>query len=124
MIAPAVVATVQRMAESESAWVFRVTVRGRFHELTDEARRYLVGAQPEHDIFRSAYTSEGTLTYTPAIDFFNFRYELRIGGEHPATAAAAEGLREAEAFLRTMKFGYRDLKVDVVDMSAMWSKLR
>lgn len=102
--------------------VFRVTVRGRFRELGDEARRYLVSAQPEHDIFKSAYTSEGTLTYDTAIDFFNLRYELRLRGDAATSdAAAVEGLKEAETFLRTMRFGHRDLKATVVDMSAMWA---
>lgn len=101
--------------------VFRVTVRGRFHELTESARRYLVGAQVEHDIFVSAYTPEGTFTYDARIDFFNLRYELRVGGEAPADDAGVLALAEAEAFLRTMGFGCRDLKVEVVDMSAIWA---
>ena len=101
--------------------VFRVTVRGRFRDLSDEARRYLVGAQAEHDIFQSAYSSEGTFTYDAKIDFFNLRYETRPGGANPDESAAAHGLREAETFLRTLRLGYRDLKVDVVDMSAVWA---
>jgi hypothetical protein len=100
--------------------VFRVTVRGRFADLTDEARRYLVTGQQEHDIFNSAYTTEGTFTYDSRIDFFNFRYEVRVSGDELEAAAEAHGLRETETFLRTMKFGYRHLKVTLVDMSAMW----
>ncbi len=105
----------------DSRRVFRVTVRGQFHELSDEARRYLTTAQPEHDIFKSGYTAEGTFTYDERIDFFNLRYELRVGGDDPSGAAAAAGRREAEAFLGTMKFTHRNLKVEVVDMSAIWA---
>lgn len=101
--------------------VFRVTVRGRFRDLSEEARRYLVGAQAEHDILKSAYSSEGTFTYDSKIDFFNLRCETRPDGLNPDESAAAHGLREAETFLRTMRLGYRDLKVDVVDMSAIWA---
>jgi hypothetical protein len=54
------------MEEATTEKVFRVTVRGRFADLTHDARRFLVAAQSEHDIFVSAYTAEGTLTSTLA----------------------------------------------------------
>ncbi|MBI4934573.1 MAG: hypothetical protein HY828_11885 [Actinobacteria bacterium] len=101
-----------------SALVHRVTVRGRFHQLTDEARRYLVRAQPDHDIFKSGYTVEGTFTYDDRIAFFNLRYEVR--GAADDEAAGAAGLREAEMFLRTMGFGFQKLSVDVVNATALW----
>jgi hypothetical protein len=106
--------------EDAADHIFRVTLRGRFLDLSDEARRYLEGVKDEHDIFRSEYSKEGTLTYDSRIDFFNLRYEIRAGGDRPSEAAAEQGLKEADAFLRTMRFGYRDLKVNVVDMSAIW----
>jgi hypothetical protein len=109
------------MAEATTENVFRVTVRGRFADLTDEARRYLSMAQAEHDIFVSAYTTEGTLTYDARIDFFNLRYEIRSAATDAGADAAARALDEAARFLTTMKFGHRDLKVDVVEMSAVWN---
>jgi hypothetical protein len=101
--------------------IFRVTVRGRFGDLSQAVRRYLVSAQAEHDIFLSGYTAEGTFTYDARIDFFNLRYEVRVDGDRPDESASGHALREAETFLRTMQFDYRDLKVSVVDMSAMWA---
>jgi hypothetical protein len=98
--------------------VHRVTVRGRFHDLSDEARRYLVAAQPEHDIFVSAFTAEGTFTYDDRIAFFNLRYEVR--GAADDAEASAIGLREAERFLRTMRFGHKGLRTEVADVSAVW----
>ena len=98
--------------------VHRVTVRGRFHQLSDETRRYLVHAQPEHDIFVSAYTAEGTFTYDERIAFFNLRYEIRGAADDEAAGAAA--LDEATTFLRTMGFGFQGLRVDVVDAGAIW----
>ena len=98
--------------------VFRVTVRGRFHDLSDAARRYLVGAQVEHDIFVSAFTVEGTFTYDERIAFFNLRYEIRGADDDAAAATAA--LEEASRFLRTMRFGYQGLRADAVDTSAIW----
>jgi Family of unknown function (DUF6204) len=101
--------------------VYRVTVRGRFGTLTDQARRYLVGAQAEHDLFVSAYTVEGTFTYDRAVAFFNLRYEVRLASDLASDqAASAVALAEAELFLRTMDFTHRGLKVGVVDASAIW----
>jgi hypothetical protein len=98
--------------------VHRVTVRGRFHQLSDEARRRLVAAQPEHDVFVSAFTAEGTFTYDERIAFFNLRYEIRAAADDASAAAA--GLDEATRFLRTMGFGFQALRADAVDATAMW----
>ena len=98
--------------------IHRVTVRGRFRDLSDTARAYLQRAQPEHDIFRSAYTAEGTFTYDERILFFNLRYEVRASSADADPAAVA--LREAETFLRTMGFGHTALTTEVVDVSAIW----
>ncbi len=99
------------------ARTFRVTIRGRFHELSERASTYLRGARAEHDIFVSAYTPEGSLTYDDRIDFFNLRYECRADDED---SAELECLEEAERFLDTMQFGHRDLRATVTDLSAMW----
>lgn len=99
--------------------VYRVTVRGRFDGLDERTRAYLAREQPEHDIFKSAYTAEGTFTYDSNVRFFNLRYEIR--STEGAERAGATGLREAETFLGTLGFGHTKLKVDVVDTSAMWT---
>jgi hypothetical protein len=104
-------------ATDEQERVHRVTVRGRFRELGEASRQYLVRSKAEHDIFVSAYTPEGTFTYDERIQFFNLRYEVRAAS---ADDAAVAGEVEAETFLRTMGFGHGDLKVDVVDVSAIW----
>lgn len=111
------------MSEGEER-VYRVTVRGRFRELGESSRQYLSRSKAEHDIFVSAYTAEGTFTYDDRIQFFNLRYEIRCGGDDPAGLAAITGEVEAEMFLRTMGFGHGELKVDVVDVSAIWDDIR
>ncbi|MEQ1704277.1 MAG: DUF6204 family protein, partial [Ilumatobacteraceae bacterium] len=88
------------MTSAASERVFRVTVRGQFDALSDEARRYLTGAQTEHDLFVSAYTPEGTFTYDSRILFFNLRYELRSAAADASTQVEAAALQEAELFLR------------------------
>jgi hypothetical protein len=99
----------------------RVTVRGRFGELSDQTREYLRANQDQHDVSRAAYTAEGTLTYDSLIDFFSLRYEIRLGETDPDELAAAHAINEAELFLRTMGFGYRGLKTTVMDMAEVWS---
>jgi hypothetical protein len=94
--------------------VFRVTVRGQFTNLSDEARRYLVKAQAEHDLFVSAYTPEGTLSYDERILFFNLRYEVHADSEEKALASS---FLEAETFLQTMGFAHKQLKANAVDVS-------
>ena len=110
------------MIDAESATVFRATVRGRFADLSDRARQYLAGAQADHDLFKSGYTPEGTFTYDAKLDFFNLRYELRLSGDDRFTRAEAAALVEAETFLTTMQFGFRNLRVNVVDTSAIWAE--
>ena len=98
--------------------VFRVTVRGQFINLSDEARRYLVKAQAEHDLFVSAYTPEGTLSYDERILFFNMRYEVHADSEEKALASS---FLEAETFLQTMGFAHKQLKANAVDVSQIWN---
>jgi len=112
------------MSDGEVNRVFRVTVRGRFSELTEQARAFLVRSQVDHDIFLSAYTPEGTFTYDAAIAFFNLRYELRASGPDAAELVELEALDEAERFLATMGFTAKNLRASVVDMSTMTNNLR
>lgn len=98
--------------------VFRVTVRGQFIDLSDEARRYSVKAQGEHDLFVSVYAPEGTLSYDEKILFFNLRYEIHAEDEEGALQGA---LNEASKFLKTMGFTHKPLKVTAVDVSQIWS---
>ena len=65
--------------------IFRVVVRGQFAELDHETRERLVAEAPEHDIFKSAFTTDGTFTYDPALVWFNLRYETRVADEHAGT---------------------------------------
>jgi hypothetical protein len=101
--------------------IMRVTVQGRFSELSDPARQYLRANRDQHDVSRAAYTAEGTLTYDSLIDFFSLRYEIRLDEDDPDELAGAYAIREAEQFLGTMGFGYRGLKTTVMDMADVWS---
>jgi hypothetical protein len=100
--------------------VMRVTVRGRFSELAETAREYLGSNHDEHDVSRAEYTADGALTYDALIDFFSMRYEIRLDEGDPDELAATRALGETELFLKTMGFGYRDLKAVVMDMADVW----
>jgi hypothetical protein len=100
--------------------VYRVTTRGRFKDLSEQARSYLLKAQPDHDIFKSAFTAEGTFTYDEKIQFFNLRYEVRTPEGSEAAGLIAQ--KEAELFLKTLGYASHPLKVTVTDASAMWGE--
>ena len=100
--------------------IYRVTARGRFKDLSEQAHSFLVRQQPDHDIFKSAYTTEGTFTYDEKIQFFNLRYEVRTSeGEDDA---ASIGEKEATLFLRTLGYSSHKLKITVANVSAMWEE--
>lgn len=112
-------------AAGPSTSTYRVTVRGRFHELDERARGYLQTHRAEHDIFLSGFTPEGTLTYDDRLDFFNLRYEVRLTGDEATPRRAVDVAEaEAEAFLRTLRLGYRNLHSDVMDLRAMTEQRR
>ena len=98
----------------------RVTVRGRFSQLTEPAQECLRSSRDQHDVSRADYTADGTLTFDSLLDFFSMRYEIRLDEGDPDELAAARAVSEAELFLRTMGFGYRDLKTVVMDMADVW----
>ncbi len=104
------------------ARVFRVTVRGRFTELSEAARAYLRAHRAEHDLFVSSFRAEGSLSYDDRLDFFNLRYEVRLLEEPTAEHAGVVALTEAEHFLATMRFGSTALRADVMDLSTMTSR--
>jgi hypothetical protein len=100
--------------------IFRVTVRGRFSELSESQRDRLVEALDDHHITKSAYTSEGTFTYDANIYSFSLRYEIRAEGDRPDMAASERGMRQAQDFLETLGIGYSHLKAVTTDMQSMW----
>lgn len=97
--------------------IHRVTVRGRFVDLTPHARALLESHAADHDIFSSAFTDEGTLTYDDQLTFFNMRFEIRDGaGEAEAHAVAID---RATAFLKVLDIGFVLGRVASMNMSEM-----
>jgi uncharacterized protein DUF6204 len=99
---------------------FRVTVRGRFLELSQSQRQRLSETLDDHHVTKAAYTAEGTFTYDANLDFFGLRYEIRTQGDEREDVAANLGLRQAENFLHLLGFGYQQLRVTTTDMQSIW----
>lgn len=49
--------------------------------MAEAARAHLERHVDEHDIFESAYTTEGTFTHDRRIDFFNMRFEVDVDAD-------------------------------------------
>jgi hypothetical protein len=107
-----------------STQIFRVTVRGRFDDLAEEARSALLAVADDHDALHARFTPEGTLTYDRALDFFSFRVEVRQQGEDGGgdlrDQAFDQARDQAAALLERWGAGYRALKATGSNMADVW----
>jgi hypothetical protein len=97
--------------------IMRVTVRGRFADLSEQALEHLRSNLARHDVSNSEFSDEGTLTYDGRLDHFSFRFEIRIAPDSTDDRAIQRGIVQAEDFLRVMGFGHRSLRTSATDMS-------
>ena len=94
---------------------YRVLVRGRFADLTDDQRAMLRKHLEGFDFLRSGgFSEEGALTFDEKLDFFSYRVIL-TAAEKPDDA----GLRRATAALDALGVDYRGLRATVTDMDEM-----
>jgi hypothetical protein len=108
--------------------VFRCIVRGRFAALDHDTRAGLLAEADAHDLLNVAgFTAEGTLTYDRRIDFFSYRFEVRLdsddvdGGDAELSAhAEAVAVARADAALARAGLPHRGLKATSTDMASMW----
>jgi hypothetical protein len=106
--------------------IYRVVVRGHFHGLDEGQRANLRAAAPDHEIFKSAYTRDGTLTYEPNLVAFSFRYEMREPDDALSDAEAERGVIDAamaktRASLEVMGVDHRHLRATATNMANVWS---
>ena len=71
---------------------YRVIATGQFSGLSPELKQRLRDEQAEHDMFESAFTAEGTFTYTPSLTRFTLRYLLEVSETSAAEADVAAGV--------------------------------
>jgi hypothetical protein len=105
--------------------IFRVIVRGRFDGLDDDRRAALVAAVDDHDLLGNAqFTNAGAFTYDRRVDFFSYRFEVRVDADDPRTATADAFERAcalASADLERRGLAGRDLRATGQDMADVWS---
>lgn len=97
-----------------TARTYRVQVTGQFAALTPERKAQLRTAQADHDVFVSAFTPEGTFTYTSALSRFTVRYLLDLVADSAAQAdddALVEAELMAADYLETHGIPHKALTV-------------
>ena len=100
-----------------STRTYRVVVRGFFDGLDDAQRSRLRDRAVVHDLFSSAFTDEGTLTYDATVSAFSHRVTVHVdsGPDEVADAHAAGELSAMER-LDAEGLGYRRLRSTVTCM--------
>jgi hypothetical protein len=100
-----------------STRTYRVIVRGVFDGLDDDQRAQLLERAAAHDIFSSAFTAEGTLTYDRSLSAFSHRVVVRVdGGPDESDDAHAAGELSAMERLDADGLGYRNVRSTVTCM--------
>lgn len=96
---------------------YRVIVRGVFDGLDDAQRATLREGLAAHDIFDSAFTEAGSLTYEKGLSAFSVRVVVRVDpGVDEATDAQTAGELVALEHLDTLAVGHRNLRSTVTCM--------
>lgn len=106
---------------------YRVQVTGQFAALGPALSTRLRAEQPDHDVFASAFTPEGTFTYAPSLTRFTLRYLLEVSEESAAAAdeaAVVEGELLAAQFLESQGITHKPLTVSAVCMQDIKVKRR
>ena len=105
------------------ASIYRVVVRGQFADLAEEQRAALLAEVTDHEIFKAAYTEWGTFTYDERLQFFQFRYEVRVDNEAASDGPAPidVGLARTTTQLDDWGIGHKHLRATATDLSSVWS---
>ena len=107
-----------------STRVFRVRVSRQFGALSESTRSFLVRSIADHSPSSAAFGQGPNLTYTPALDSFSLRIEVRLddepelGGDLSA-AAASVAIEEAELFLNVLSVPHRRLRVSTTELTSV-----
>ncbi|MEV6237346.1 DUF6204 family protein [Lentzea sp. NPDC051838] len=94
---------------------YRVLVRGRFADLTDDQRASLRERLKGFDFLTDGgFTESGALTFDDKLDFFSYRVIL-TAKDKPDEA----GLRRATTALDALGVDFKGLRAKVTDMDEM-----
>jgi hypothetical protein len=100
--------------------IFRATVRGQFDGLGEEQAATLRDRAEEHDLLAGTFTRECFFAYSPALTWFNLRYEVRHPDEATDEDVEAATLELATTRLAELDVGHKHLRVELLDMASMW----
>lgn len=106
---------------------YRVIATGQFSGLSPELKQRLRDEQAEHDMFESAFTAEGTFTYTPSLTRFTLGYLLEVSETSAAEADVAAGVEAellAEAFLAERGIAHKPLAMSATCLEDVKVKRR
>jgi hypothetical protein len=96
---------------------YRVIVRGVFDGLDDAQRNRLRAEASAHDIFDSAFTEAGSLTYEKSLAAFSVRVVVQVEpGIDEAADAQTAGELAALEHLDALGVGHRNLRSTVTCM--------
>jgi Family of unknown function (DUF6204) len=106
---------------------YRVQVTGQFAGLTPAIKAELREDQADHDVLVSAFSPEGTFTYTPSLTRFTLRYLLELTDLPAAEADQAvlvEGELLAADFLESRGITHKPLTVSAACLQDVKVKRR
>ncbi|MBB4917888.1 DUF6204 family protein [Streptosporangium saharense] len=93
---------------------YRVTIKGRFTDLTDEQRRELTAKLADHDVLLNGFSAQGGFAYDAALGPFTFRYVITVPDEKGEPEAVELALAAARS--RLGEYGHGDLSASSTDM--------
>jgi len=106
---------------------YRVHVSSQFAALTPAVRAQLRAEQPDHDVFVSAFTPQGTFTYAASLTRFTLRYLLEVSEDSAAEAdeaVAVEGELLASDYLESRGITHVPLTISAVCLQDVKVKRR
>lgn len=103
--------------------IFRVRVSGQFGDLAEPTRQFLTRSAPDHTPSSAAFGHEPNLTYSPSLDTFALRIEVRVDddtgqGRDPAVVAAERAVLEAKTFLSVLSIPHRTLRTTSTELTS------
>jgi hypothetical protein len=98
---------------------YRVIVRGSFAGLDEARRTDLLAKVDEHDIYSTAFTEEGTLTYDRTLHAFSLRFQVRQPAEAADDDALRTGVARAEAYLDRRAITHSALRATATSVDDM-----
>lgn len=103
---------------------YQVIVYGTFATLDDDQRAELLAMADDHDLLRSKFTEEGTVTYERSLRTFTFRCVAQADAEDTIGEVVAGAEELATVAVRDLGADVRDLRSVCTDLDTIKVKRR